>query len=543
MKNAMLIRRVIGSFFLVLAYSGQVEAVLPPDPFTPFASAREYASPPFGLGEDGVLYYDYGDRYGGLGKYRNPTFIATYANALYRDFIKDKKNSVKSLFLDQVDYLVQSAAEDEQGSFWPYPFQNTHYAAPEGWYSGMTSGRILGVLCRAHELTADPKYLKFADNVFSKLNRPIEKGGMISRDGDFSWIEEVAFPSVQSYKVLNGHIFGLSGLQTYARYSGNSDADKLVRQAIGAVKDALPSIDSGFLSYYSESVPPGRERFFAERGGYNTIHVSQMLWLYSQTNSIDFLKYAMRFQAYDIFEPIISSTFSTNAVTHGPERMNMSFGNSYWSSYEFPVEVEFDFGRDYVLDGFVILGHTQQSSPEDFYASIYDGHSWRGVAKGKGNSSQRLRVDFTHGVVASGFKLRVDSDNGNGAVALDGVGMIFKENFGPVINFGNYTSSARRIFDPSENGSILVKTNGFIVLPSRSAVAGISLSGDISNHSLVKIFGSDELDSWDEIDFKSESNLNISRYFFNSKNYKFYKVEFDKDFAHKISGAYFIKNK
>lgn len=75
---------------LCIISSAEAYADILGDPFAPFSSADEYAKAPFGINDQGILYYDYKERYGGLGKYENPTFVANYANALYRDYLVKK---------------------------------------------------------------------------------------------------------------------------------------------------------------------------------------------------------------------------------------------------------------------------------------------------------------------------------------------------------------------------------------------------------------------------------------------------------------------
>lgn len=404
----------------------------------------------------------------------------------------------------------------------------------------MTSGRILGILCRAHELTNDEKYLDFARSVFEKFSQPLNKGGMISYIGEEAWIEEVAYPSLPSYKVLNGHIFGLSGLQTYARYTGNKKAKKLVDRAIFAVSNSLSTIDSGFLSYYSENVPVGREKFFAERRGYNTIHVSQLLWLYSLTDNAEFLKYAMRFQAYDIFEPKVTASFSTNLVTHGPERMNLKFGTNYWSSYKFPVEVQFSFDKAKLIEGVMVIGHTPKSTPRDFSLSVYNGSTWEKTTEVFDNSDQRLSINFNQEVPSSAIRLNIATDNGNGAVALDGVGIIIKDNYYPIVNFENYTTSSYILFDSEVLNSFPIKSSGFVVLPAVKEIRGISVRGDVRNDAMVKIYGSNAMDDWHDFNFEFEKKPQGVDYTFSGDRFRFYRMEFSESFAISLSEIGFL---
>ncbi|MGE4444578.1 MAG: D-glucuronyl C5-epimerase family protein [Candidatus Altimarinota bacterium] len=493
------------------------------DPFTPFVSSNDYVKHPYGLDENGILYYDYGKRYN-LGKYNNPTFIAAYANALYRDYINSDDKLIKNIFFKQVDFLIENAEKDKEGGFsWIYPFENEHYNVPAGWYSGMTSGRILGVLVRAHYLSDDDKYLKIAKKVFEKFSKPLEQGGMITYiDNNTAWIEEVAHKDIPSYKVLNGHIFGLAGLISYAKYTKDEKALELMQKAINAVKYNLDSFDAGFISYYSESMP-NRNRPFAEKGGYNYIQIWQMLYLYKITQDEAFLKKAMKFQEYENYNPLISTTFSTNEKTHGPDKMNLTFGNNYWSSYKFPVSITLDLGEEYLISGLTILGHSLKSTPKNFiiYSSL-DGEKWQGLAKELDNNEQYSKINFTYNVNARYIKIEVFSDNGNKAVALDGIAVHKVNNLSPIINFNNYRSSFKKLFDKDLNSSIMIYNDLELIVPMNKN--RVTIIGDFSQECIdnVRLFESNNLKEWKNV--TKNVNLNKKEITIINSNYHYKKI-------------------
>lgn len=514
---------------------------LPPaHAFTPFSSASEFSSGKgYSLDVNGVLLYDYGSRYDNLGKFPNPTFIAAYANALYRDFLLGDKQA-KNKFLKQVDYLVHHANNDETGMYWPFPFKNEHYLAPGNWYSGMTSGRILGLLVRAHALTQDNSYSTSAEKVFKKLSQKMELGGMTTYlNDDTAWLEEVAYPDSESFKVLNGHIFSLAGVYDYAQYTGNKEAQQLLLKGIKAVENSLPSFDAGYLSFYSEKSPAKNNRSFAERGGYNVIHIQQLLWLYEITKNPNFLKKASLFQFYETNYPEISVNHSTNSDTHGPEKMNLTFGLNYWSSFRFPAQIMLDLKQVSLLRGIVILGHTLKSSPRNFLIeSSFDKENWKGLAKVINNEQLRKEVLFTYLVAARYIRVTINDDNGNGAVALDGFGLLHKKTNAPVVNFSNYSVGLGKLFDLDKTTGINPRNNGWLLLDCIGAKK-VSLYGlfNVTAFDTNSFFieGSNDLKGW----LKLEGNwlIKTSEVVFQlpKKEYEYYRINFLNKFVSRLT--------
>jgi len=437
-------------------------------PFTSFSSSQQLVEKSnYGLDTNGILYYDYGSRYNSLGKYNNPTFIAKYADILFREIKNTNDEEKKKIFFKQVDYLIKTSSKDTKGDqYWSYPFENTYYNAPVGWYSGMTSGRILGVLARAHSLSNNDKYLQFAELVLNKLARPIEEEGMSShlKNGEI-WLEEVAYEGSSSFKVLNGHIFSLAGVYDYYKYTNSNKAKKIYEGGVKAVKNNLDHYDSGFISYYSEKTHKGH-RYYAGRFDYHTIHVMQLLWLYNVTQDIDFLKKAMKFQAYEMNYGKITVSSSINAKTHGPDKMNLTFGNNYWSAGKFPITIVFDMSNEEILKGVGLLGHTKKSTPRSYLIEkSLDGINYQGIARQNANQDMRFINNFTHDVKARYLKFTVFSDNGNRGLALDGIAVIKKNPQFLVSNFCNYSVSLKKVTDKDLGTAAPIRCNGFYIIP------------------------------------------------------------------------------
>lgn len=452
---------------LMFFFSGAFGKEVGVHAFTAFDTSENFSSANgYGVGKDGILFFSYGHRYGNLGDFRNPTFVANFANILYREILAGD-SSKKVLFFKQVDYLLKSAVRDKTGYYWAFPFENTYYSAPHGWWSAMTSGRVLGVLARAHKLNGDIKYLKFADLVLNKLATPVEEGGMSTYVDDGGvWLEEVAYPDSPSYKVLNGHIFALAGVYDYAIYTGNEKAQKLLEGGVKAVRRSLLDYDAGFISYYSSANDKGH-RSFAGRSDYNGIHVMQMLWLYEVSGDSSFLEEAVKFQSYELDYGVVTASSSTNAQTHGPDKMDLKFGNNYWSSSTFPVSVTIDLQKVGFVKGVGLLGHSANGSPKEFSVSVStDMENWQKVAKVIGNKDERHSIPFTYLVSARYIKFDILSDNGNKNVALDGVAVFKAKPEKYVVDRCNYSVSLKKLSDGDHSTGIPVRCPGWLLIPS-----------------------------------------------------------------------------
>jgi len=516
---------------LLFFFSGAFGKDIGVHAFTAFDTSENFSSANgYGVGKDGILYFSYGHRYENLGDFRNPTFVANFANILYREILAGD-SSKKTLFFKQVDYLLKSAVRDKVGYYWAFPFENTYYSAPHGWWSAMTSGRILGVLARAHKLSGDTRYLKFADLVLDKLATSVEKGGMSTYvAGGGIWLEEVAYHGSPSYKVLNGHIFSLAGVYDYAMYTGNKKAQKLLDGGVRAVRQNLQDYDAGFISYYSSANDSGH-RSFAGRSDYNGIHVMQMLWLYEVSGDSAFLQEATKFQSYELDYGVVAASASTNAQTHGPDKMDLKFGNNYWSSSTFPVSVTMDLKKVESIKGVGLLGHSLKGSPKDFSVSVSaDMDNWQKVAKVVGNSDDRHLIPFTYLVSARYIKFDILSDNGNKNVALDGIAVLKAKPEKYVVDRCNYSVSLRKLSDGDHSTGIPVRCPGWLMIPSsemaKSALTIDVRKADDKQDANLELEFSDDLESW-----KSYSTLPVSDrtvLFENLPKASYYRVKFDQ---------------
>lgn len=356
--------------------------------------AKEYSSSaPYSLDEGGVLVRDYDTAYGGLGKFHNPLFIATYALALHRDWeLADcTDDAALERFFVQVDWFVRNAVKEKDAAVWQYPFQNEHYGADAGWFSGITQSRVASVLYRAAAIRHD----KSLHDMASSALRPYlwDKDGLVVWDDGVAWIEEVPTSDTVSNKVLNGHIAGLQNLVDIAALADDLDFSKVIDGAVEAVRRDIHLFDAGFISYYSIVPLKSGVKPLANRTDYNRTHVDQLEWLARYTGDGYFQGWADVFRAYDERDDVLTADRSVNAETNGPDKATDLFYSYYWSS-PLPTWIRSDREEPVTMLGVHIGSHSPVVVAADFTISVLQNGHWHDVASIKGNESQSLRIDF-----------------------------------------------------------------------------------------------------------------------------------------------------
>ena len=277
-----------------------------PAPFSEGGNASALiAGKRFSLDSEGILVFDYGHKYGDLGKWRNPFFISNFANFAYQDYLKSGKTDeiAKSRFLTQAEYLLKSAVLSNDTARWEYPFPQARYGLSKGWISGIGQSRIAGVLRRAHAMTGRSEFIDMADKAMNVYLLPLTEGGVVTEVGNTTWIEEAPNPAGHSFKVLNGHITGLTGVADYYKITGDEKWKALFDRGVEAVRRDIPSFGLMHSSVYSLGFET--EPYQPRRKNYHKLHTKQLLWLADETGDQLFTEWASRF-VFSLIDPLNS---------------------------------------------------------------------------------------------------------------------------------------------------------------------------------------------------------------------------------------------
>lgn len=504
-------------------------------PRTPHASADQYAtSGKFSISSDGVALFDYGDSYNGLGKWANPYFNSNFANALYRDWINSgcKDEDLKKRFLDVADWYVKSAEIRHGMAVWAYPFHNDHFDLAPGWISGIGQARIAGVLYRAYAVSKKSEYKLVADDAMETYHREIKDGGVVTFDKGVTWIEEAPEPSGRSYKILNGHITGLTGIVDIYDITRNPTWKDLIDKSVAAVKRDISKFDDGFISLYSLDMPTEKRRM-AERGGYNSLHVEQMLWMYETFNDPDFLKWAMHFQSYEANSDVYSASYSVNSKTNGPERTKALMGGSAWTTNEFPATFTIEPKKASIYKGVAIDSLDHARRPYDFTIKAMSGG--KVVAKKRIQDNDKVWSDILFDKPVKADKIEIDITNGHRIVAIASI-MPIKKDFelSPIVNQCNYRPipiSGTREYSYTFYGALNddpdtampVHCAGWIILPSDGKKKELIASTKSHAGAALSVSESNDLKSWTQIDANSQDG-NLSA----KVSAKYIKLDFDR---------------
>lgn len=121
------------------------------------------------------------------------------------------------------------------------------------WSSGMAQGDVLSVFVRLYKATSKEEYLEIAHQTFRsfiRLKGQSQPWTVRIDEDDYYWIEEYPLRD-EGTQVLNGFIYGLSGLYDYYILTRDDTAKQLVQAALTTLYHYLPEYrDEGNASYY-----------------------------------------------------------------------------------------------------------------------------------------------------------------------------------------------------------------------------------------------------------------------------------------------------
>ncbi|UCD38450.1 MAG: hypothetical protein JSW54_02950 [Fidelibacterota bacterium] len=183
--------------------------------------------------------------------------------------------------------LIERAIRARDATYFPYCFSlqvhgddTDRLVAP--WFSGMAQGMALSLFVHLYHITQEAEYLEAAGSTYSTFRNLRSKSGpwtVFLDDAGYYWIEEypIAYPEEAADQVLNGFIFGLTGLYDY--YLMNKDPEVLyfIQASLTTLQHYLPAFrNPGDLSAYCL-----RHRVTSVL--YHSIHIDLVRLLYKLT--------------------------------------------------------------------------------------------------------------------------------------------------------------------------------------------------------------------------------------------------------------------
>ncbi len=248
-----------------------------------FTSKANYAQ---GFDKNGIPMFKYLDE---IPATYHPTAICQYALGLY-DCLFDsnfKNGEIKRKFLTQADWLVNNKTIRNGMALWLFHYPDKTYKLSPPWYSAMTQGEAISVLCRAYTLDGDEKYISTSEEALIPFELPVSKGGVINRFQNIPVYEE--FPVQKVTGVLNGAIFSLFGLYDLSLINKDSNARFLFENGVENIIQLLKFYDLGYWSRYDlYNYPIVNPASYT----YHNLHIEQLKALYILTGREIFREYS-----------------------------------------------------------------------------------------------------------------------------------------------------------------------------------------------------------------------------------------------------------
>jgi hypothetical protein len=183
-----------------------------------------------------------------------------------------------------------------------YMFPWPAYDLKPPWLSAMAQAESSAVLLKAHELTADRKYLNTAKKLLNVLFIEVQDGGVTYKtEKDGWWYELFAQNRSQDEpRVLNGMLITVLAVHDYYKRTNDSDAKYLFDKGVLALRKNLPKYDySGTYTFYDAccgNLTPV---------DYHEIVISTLSQLYNITNEQIFKFYYDNWKNYIVPEKLL----------------------------------------------------------------------------------------------------------------------------------------------------------------------------------------------------------------------------------------------
>ena len=220
-----------------------------------------------------------------------PVTITQMALGHYENWLIDKDDDRLQRFMKCADWLVEHhGACPGKMDGWSYFFNHERLGIKAPFISAMGQGQGISVLCRAHHVTGDEKYLSVAKSALDPFFADVSDGGVTARlsNGGIYYEE---YPCQPFSHILNGHIFALWGLYDYAVYMKDQSVEQMFWEGANTLKEFLPRYDIGFWSRYGLYPHPYTN---VASPFYHELHIAQLAAMHALTGIEEFRAFSQR---------------------------------------------------------------------------------------------------------------------------------------------------------------------------------------------------------------------------------------------------------
>jgi hypothetical protein len=230
----------------------------------------------------------------------NGTIVAKYAIEYYQMLQQHPEDSVRRRYFGNCVFWLDSAITEVNGhALYVFDWQQPWYLkVGKPFTCGMTSGRAMEVFTDAFALDGDSNHLKQSARLVRGYALAVKEGGFTYKEPEGWWYEEIADTGMQTPRILDGHIFALTGLNKYFMLTRDTLAKEYFDLGIKSLKAALPRYDRGDGFVYYDAMGKLADE------NYHPLLVSQMDELYQITGDPVFKTYYLKW-GKPLWEPYL----------------------------------------------------------------------------------------------------------------------------------------------------------------------------------------------------------------------------------------------
>ncbi len=180
------------------------------------------------------------------GTHYNATIVANYAIEYFDKYQQQKEIAYLQKFNNCIRWLKDSVAIKDNKALYYFNWRQAWYPLVKGKFSsGISSGRAIEALLLAYQHLNDSSALLLANQLMRGYYLPIQYGGFTYQEKNGWWYEEIADSSLQTPRILDGHIYAILGAQKLWDLTKQDSAKLLVDKGLQALKSQLAFYDAG----------------------------------------------------------------------------------------------------------------------------------------------------------------------------------------------------------------------------------------------------------------------------------------------------------
>jgi hypothetical protein len=240
------------------------------------------------------------------GKQYNPTIVANFALDYFARIQDNPQGDDRAKFYNCIQWLADSMTHYDNYALYRFYWRQPWYDSVGAPYtSGMTSARAIEAFASAYRLDRNEAHLTNALQLMRGFYLPIEQGGFTYNWPEGWWYEEIADTNRHTPRILDGHIFCITGLHTLRQVIKNDSINTLINLGLAALKSKLPAYNmaNGKPSYDAYQKPADKK--------YHRLLVSQMhqLWQFTADNTYEYY--------YDTWRAPLQQPYVWRMLTEG----------------------------------------------------------------------------------------------------------------------------------------------------------------------------------------------------------------------------------